>query len=105
MLPIGNSEVCIGLDLGPAPGMEWEQCSPPTRSHQQLCPCRIIATPGRLVHVAVEMKLKLHTVEYVVFDEADRSAGGSPGPGGSPHWAQRDRTGTAMSRVPSLQAL
>ncbi|XP_054248655.1 ATP-dependent RNA helicase DDX54 [Indicator indicator] len=32
----------------------------------------IIATPGRLVHVMVEMKLKLHTVEYVVFDEADR---------------------------------
>ncbi|XP_063172032.1 ATP-dependent RNA helicase DDX54 [Candoia aspera] len=32
----------------------------------------IIATPGRLVHVAVEMKLKLHSVEYVVFDEADR---------------------------------
>ncbi|NXO00830.1 DDX54 helicase, partial [Rhinopomastus cyanomelas] len=32
----------------------------------------IIATPGRLVHVAVEMKLKLSTVEYVVFDEADR---------------------------------
>ncbi|XP_075290580.1 ATP-dependent RNA helicase DDX54 [Opisthocomus hoazin] len=32
----------------------------------------IIATPGRLVHVAVEMKLKLHAVEYVVFDEADR---------------------------------
>lgn len=25
------------------------------------------------MHVAVEMKLKLHTVEYVVFDEADRS--------------------------------
>uniref|UniRef100_A0A670ZWC6 ATP-dependent RNA helicase DDX54 n=1 Tax=Pseudonaja textilis TaxID=8673 RepID=A0A670ZWC6_PSETE len=34
--------------------------------------CRIIATPGRLMHVAVEMKLKLHSVEYVVFDEADR---------------------------------
>ncbi|KFV77391.1 ATP-dependent RNA helicase DDX54, partial [Dryobates pubescens] len=32
----------------------------------------IIATPGRLVHVMVEMKLKLHTMEYVVFDEADR---------------------------------
>ncbi|XP_072839817.2 ATP-dependent RNA helicase DDX54 [Pogona vitticeps] len=32
----------------------------------------IIATPGRLVHVAVEMKLKLQSVEYVVFDEADR---------------------------------
>uniref|UniRef100_A0A8B9CL55 ATP-dependent RNA helicase DDX54 n=1 Tax=Anser brachyrhynchus TaxID=132585 RepID=A0A8B9CL55_9AVES len=32
----------------------------------------IIATPGRLVHVAVEMNLKLQNVEYVVFDEADR---------------------------------
>nr|XP_060641416.1 ATP-dependent RNA helicase DDX54 [Anolis sagrei ordinatus] len=32
----------------------------------------IIATPGRLMHVAVEMKLKLQSVEYVVFDEADR---------------------------------
>jgi superfamily II DNA/RNA helicase len=35
-------------------------------------PSRIIATPGRLVHVAVEMNLKLQSVEYVVFDEADR---------------------------------
>ncbi|KFQ53373.1 ATP-dependent RNA helicase DDX54, partial [Nestor notabilis] len=52
--------------------VEWGHCVPPARSHHQLCPCRIIATPGRLVHVAVEMKLKLHTVEYVVFDEADR---------------------------------
>ncbi|XP_062999970.1 ATP-dependent RNA helicase DDX54 [Elgaria multicarinata webbii] len=32
----------------------------------------IIATPGRLMHVAVEMKLKLQSMEYVVFDEADR---------------------------------
>ncbi|XP_004753336.1 ATP-dependent RNA helicase DDX54 isoform X1 [Mustela putorius furo] len=32
----------------------------------------IIATPGRLVHVAVEMNLKLQSIEYVVFDEADR---------------------------------
>nr|XP_028566750.1 ATP-dependent RNA helicase DDX54 [Podarcis muralis] len=32
----------------------------------------IIATPGRLMHVAIEMKLKLQSVEYVVFDEADR---------------------------------
>uniref|UniRef100_G3TX50 RNA helicase n=1 Tax=Loxodonta africana TaxID=9785 RepID=G3TX50_LOXAF len=32
----------------------------------------IIATPGRLVHVAVEMSLKLQSMEYVVFDEADR---------------------------------
>lgn len=35
-------------------------------------PSRIIATPGRLVHVAVEMNLRLQSVEYVVFDEADR---------------------------------
>ncbi|XP_062942478.1 ATP-dependent RNA helicase DDX54 isoform X1 [Cynocephalus volans] len=32
----------------------------------------IIATPGRLMHVAVEMNLKLQSVEYMVFDEADR---------------------------------
>ena len=33
---------------------------------------RIIATPGRLMHILVEMNLKLQSVEYVVFDEADR---------------------------------
>ncbi|XP_040014287.1 ATP-dependent RNA helicase DDX54 [Xiphias gladius] len=32
----------------------------------------IIGTPGRLMHVAAEMNLKLQNVEYVVFDEADR---------------------------------
>ncbi|XP_072456470.1 ATP-dependent RNA helicase DDX54 isoform X4 [Notamacropus eugenii] len=32
----------------------------------------IIATPGRLMHVAVEMNLKLQSVQYAVFDEADR---------------------------------
>ena len=32
----------------------------------------IVATPGRLLHVLVEMDLKLSSVEYVVFDEADR---------------------------------
>ncbi|CAG2185070.1 DBP10 [Mytilus edulis] len=32
----------------------------------------IIATPGRLLHVLVEMNLKLRTIEYIVFDEADR---------------------------------
>uniref|UniRef100_A0A8C3HZ22 RNA helicase n=1 Tax=Chrysemys picta bellii TaxID=8478 RepID=A0A8C3HZ22_CHRPI len=37
-----------------------------------VCHSRIIGTPGRLMHVAVEMNLKLHSVEYVVFDEADR---------------------------------
>lgn len=32
----------------------------------------ILATPGRLLHVVVEMNLKLSQVTYVVFDEADR---------------------------------
>lgn len=32
----------------------------------------IIATPGRLLHLTVEMNLDLKSVEYVVFDEADR---------------------------------
>ncbi|KAI8640346.1 P-loop containing nucleoside triphosphate hydrolase protein [Parasitella parasitica] len=32
----------------------------------------LIATPGRLLHLAVEMNLDLRTIEYVVFDEADR---------------------------------
>lgn len=53
----------------------------PSRSHGvvpavpigYVCHSRIIGTPGRLMHVAVEMNLKLHSVEYVVFDEADRS--------------------------------
>ena len=32
----------------------------------------VVATPGRLVHLGVEMGLKLEGVQYVVFDEADR---------------------------------
>ncbi|KAI0225007.1 ATP-dependent RNA helicase dbp10 [Massospora cicadina] len=32
----------------------------------------IIATPGRLLHLVIESELDLKTVEYVVFDEADR---------------------------------
>ncbi|CDZ97975.1 atp-dependent rna helicase dbp10 [Phaffia rhodozyma] len=32
----------------------------------------IIATPGRLLHLVVEMNLDLRSVEYIVFDEADR---------------------------------
>lgn len=32
----------------------------------------VVATPGRFLHLCVEMDLKLNTVEYVVFDEADR---------------------------------
>ena len=34
--------------------------------------CSIVATPGRFLHVMMEMDLKLTAVEYVVFDEADR---------------------------------
>ncbi|ODV96257.1 hypothetical protein PACTADRAFT_33433 [Pachysolen tannophilus NRRL Y-2460] len=32
----------------------------------------IVATPGRFLHLKVEMSLDLKTVEYIVFDEADR---------------------------------
>ena len=32
----------------------------------------IVATPGRFMHLVVEMNLDLKMVEYVVFDEADR---------------------------------
>lgn len=32
----------------------------------------VIATPGRFLHLKVEMDLDLKTVEYIVFDEADR---------------------------------
>ncbi|KAJ3160810.1 ATP-dependent RNA helicase ddx54 [Geranomyces michiganensis] len=32
----------------------------------------LIATPGRLMHLIIEMNLDLKTIEYIVFDEADR---------------------------------
>ena len=32
----------------------------------------VVATPGRLVHLGVEMQLKFDNIQYVVFDEADR---------------------------------
>jgi len=32
----------------------------------------IIATPGRLMHLIIEMNFDLKTVQHVVFDEADR---------------------------------
>ena len=32
----------------------------------------IVATPGRFLHLIVEMNLSLVTTEYIVFDEADR---------------------------------
>ncbi|KAH8854332.1 ATP-dependent RNA helicase DDX54 [Schistosoma japonicum] len=33
---------------------------------------KIIATPGRFLHILMEMNLSLKTIEYVVFDEGDR---------------------------------
>jgi len=35
-------------------------------------PDAVVATPGRLLHLQVEMRLSLKTVEYIVYDEADR---------------------------------
>ena len=32
----------------------------------------IIATPGRLLHLIVEMSYDLRSVEMVIYDEADR---------------------------------
>ena len=32
----------------------------------------VIATPGRFLHLQVEMGLDLSSIKYVVFDEADR---------------------------------
>jgi len=32
----------------------------------------IIATPGRLLHLTIEMNLQFSAVQLVIFDEADR---------------------------------
>ncbi len=32
----------------------------------------VVATPGRFLHLVLEMELKLSSIEYIVFDEADR---------------------------------
>lgn len=34
--------------------------------------CRIIATPGRILHVLTEMSIKLDKLKIIVYDEADR---------------------------------
>lgn len=39
----------------------------------------IVATPGRFLHLIVEMSLDLRSVQYVVFDEADRYSQSYPG--------------------------
>jgi ATP-dependent RNA helicase DDX54/DBP10 len=38
----------------------------------------VIATPGRFLHLKVEMSLSLSSIRYVVFDEADRLFGTLP---------------------------
>ncbi|GAA28065.2 ATP-dependent RNA helicase DDX54/DBP10, partial [Clonorchis sinensis] len=45
-------------------------CKKPYNNHLQSA--RIIATPGRLLHILMEMNFSLKTIEYVVFDEGDR---------------------------------
>lgn len=45
---------------------------PPLSSALANVPSSIIATPGRFLHLQVEMELDLKSVEYIVFDEADR---------------------------------
>lgn len=37
-----------------------------------IIPYSVVATPGRFLHLVVEMDLKLSSIDYVVFDEADR---------------------------------
>ena len=32
----------------------------------------LVATPGRFLHICIEMDLQLNNIKYVVFDEADR---------------------------------
>lgn len=32
----------------------------------------VVATPGRFLHICIEMDLKLESIEFVIFDEADR---------------------------------
>lgn len=56
-----KSEVILGGD-----SMEKQFA----RIHEN--PDIIVATPGRLLHLAVEMNLKFSNVQFVVFDEADR---------------------------------
>lgn len=48
---------------------EWMNCC---QAPFSLFASSIIGTPGRLMHIVMEMNLKLQNVEYVVFDEADR---------------------------------
>ncbi len=48
---------------------------PPTpypHSHTHISIPSIIGTPGRFLHLVVEMGLKMSSIEYVIFDEADR---------------------------------
>ena len=41
----------------------------------------IVATPGPFLHLVVEMELRLNSIEYVVFDEAEGECEGDSGEG------------------------
>lgn len=64
-------------ELGKFTGLRYESILGGDSMEKQFAaihenPDVIFATPGRFVHLCLEMGLKLNSVEYVVFDEADR---------------------------------
>lgn len=59
----GNPDMCAAPPFLLFPFVFWVTCP---------LFCSLIATPGRLLHLLVEMDLKLTSVEFIVFDEADR---------------------------------
>merc|ERR1719187_1777103 len=64
-------------DLGRFTGLKFECVLGGDSMEKQFAaihenPDVLFATPGRFVHLCLEMGLRLESVEYVVFDEADR---------------------------------
>jgi len=57
-----NPDVCV-----PSPPSSILLAPPLTQR-----PRSIIATPGRLLHHVLEVEMSLKSIQYVVFDEADR---------------------------------
>merc|ERR1719334_1292845 len=64
-------------ELGKFTGLRYESILGGDSMEKQFAaihenPDVLFATPGRFVHLCLEMGLKLNSIEYVVFDEADR---------------------------------
>ncbi|KAJ9112383.1 hypothetical protein QFC19_000804 [Naganishia cerealis] len=64
-------------DGGSAEDLRWEVIMGGESLDEQFAaiarnPDVIIATPGRLLHLIIEMNLDLRSIDFVVFDEADR---------------------------------